>query len=127
MLAEIYQFVPVNEAPNRIRELRMQATPKLSQEALGGMIGVSKVTISDLERGAMALTVDYMRRIANALGVRPADILRLEDNPDALSSEEREFLAQLRAASPEQREQLRRVADVIAPRPTEIPAERKRA
>lgn len=126
MLAEILQFVPVNEAPNRIRELRMQKNPKLSQEALGNMIGVTKVTISDLERGKMVLTIDYMRRIASALDVLPADLLPLSDNPDALTSDERELIRQLRSATPEQREQLRQVANVIAPQVHPEP-ERKRA
>ncbi|QVM82955.1 helix-turn-helix domain-containing protein [Novosphingobium decolorationis] len=117
----------MDEAPNRIRELRMQAAPKLSQEALGNLIGVSKVTISDLERGNMMLTVDYMRRIARALGVLPADLLNQADNPGGLSVDERSFIERLRSATPEQRDQLLRVADVIAPNEAKSPEERKRA
>lgn len=113
MSADILHFVRVNDAPNRIRELRIQAN--LSQQALGGRIGVSKVTISDLERGNMRLDTDYMRRIALALNVSPADLLRHEDNPDALSIEERQLIARLRAASDEQRQQLKGVADVLLP------------
>ena len=79
------------------------------------LIGVSKVTISDLELGKMMLTVDYMRRIAHALGVLPADLLSASDNPDSLTAEERRFIAQLRNATEEQREQVHKVADVIAP------------
>ncbi|MED5545644.1 MAG: helix-turn-helix transcriptional regulator [Pseudomonadota bacterium] len=117
----------MDEAPNRIRELRMQAKPKLSQEALGNLIGVTKVTISDLERGNMMLTVDYMRRIARALGVLPADLLNQSDNPSALTTDERDFIERLRAATPEQRDQLLRVADVIAPAHANTEAKRKRA
>lgn len=113
MSADILQFMRVSDAPNRIRELRMQAG--LSQQALGDRIGVTKVTISDLENGKMQLTTDYMRRLAHALKVLPADLLALQDNPDALSAEERRLIEQLRKASPEQREQVHRVADVIAP------------
>lgn len=129
MSAEIYHFVPVSEAPNRIRELRMQTQPKLSQETLGKMIGVSKVTISDLERGSMALTVDYMRRIAEALQVTPADLLNEKDNPGALSLAERQLIDRLRGATPEQRDQINRVADVIAPskNTASLEPERKRA
>lgn len=115
MSAQILHFVPVNQAPNRIRELRRQVKPKLSMEALGQKIGVSKVTISDLERGCVALTLDYMQRIAQALGVTTADLLSQRDNPDGLSVEERKLLEQLRRASPEQREQVMKVADVIVP------------
>lgn len=113
MSADVLHFVAVSEAPNRIRALRMEAG--LSQQALGDRISVTKVTISDLEKGNMQLTHEYMRRIAQALGVTPADLLPIADNPEALSIEERELIERLRHASPEQREQLQRVADVIVP------------
>lgn len=116
MSADIFHFVPMDQAPNRIRELRMAAGDKgWSQQRLADAIGVSKVTISDLEKGAMQLTQDYMRRIARALDVLPADLLPLSENPDALTAEERQLIRQMRAANEEQREQLRKVADVIAP------------
>lgn len=115
MSADVLHFVAVNELPNRIRELRLQKSPKMSQEKLAAFIGVSKVTISDLERGSMTLTVDYMQRIGRALGVLPADLLHRDDNPDALSIEERDLIERLRAATEEQRQQLRGVADVLLP------------
>lgn len=113
MSAEILHFFGVIDAPNRIRELRMAA--KRSQQWLGDKVGVSKVTISDLERGKMRLDVEYMRRIAAALGVEAADLLPLTDNAYALSSEERRLIDQLRTATPEQRDQVHRVADVLVP------------
>ena len=93
----------------------MAARPKLSQQRIADAIGVSKVTISDLERGEMQLTLDYMRRIAEVLGVTPTDLMPRSLNPDALSAEERALIDHLRTASDEQREQLLRVADVIVP------------
>lgn len=113
MLADVLHFAAMEEGPNRIRELRVEAG--LSQQALGDAIGSSKMTISDLERGQMQLTLEYMRRIADALGVLPADLLARDDNPDALSLEERHLIEQLRAGTAEQREQLRKVADVLLP------------
>ena len=116
MSADVFHFVPMDQAPNRIRELRMAAGEKgWSQQRLADAIGVSKVTISDLEKGSMQLTQDYMRRIARALNVLPADLLPLSENPDALTAEERQLVRQLRAATADQRDQLRKVADVIAP------------
>jgi len=111
--AEVLHFFRVIDAPNRIRELRKAAD--LSQQALGDRIGVSKVTISDLELGKMRLDTEYMRRIATALGVLPADLLPLSDNPFALSADERELIDRLRAATDDQREQLQKVADVLVP------------
>ena len=113
MSAEILHFFGVLDAPNRIRELRLAAG--LSQQALGDRVGVSKVTVSDLERGNMKLDTEYMRRFALALDVLPADLLPLSDNPVALSPDERRLIEQLREASEEQRDQVRKVADVIAP------------
>lgn len=101
------------EAPNRIRELRLAGD--LSQQELADAIGVSKVTISDLERGKMQLTVEYMRRIARALGVTAADVLARDDNPYSLTDQERALIERLRAAAPDQREQLAKVADVMIP------------
>lgn len=83
-------------APNRIRELRLAAG--ISQEELGGRIGVHKVSISDLERGKVELTLTYMRRIAKALGVSPADLLLDADNPDRLGEAEHEMVVAFREA-----------------------------
>jgi transcriptional regulator with XRE-family HTH domain len=60
--------------PNRIAELRKKKG--LTQAQLGEALdGVHWTTISDLERGKQGLTEDWMRRIAPALDVRPADLL----------------------------------------------------
>ncbi|WP_287459213.1 helix-turn-helix transcriptional regulator [Sphingomonas sp.] len=101
----------MEDAPNRIRELR--TAQGLSQQAVGDMIGVSKMTVSDLERGRMELTVEYMRRLARALGAKPSDLLQTADNPDRLSDEERELLYRFRAAAPSQRELIKRIAEPV--------------
>lgn len=103
----------MTDAPNRIRELRLEAN--LSQQALGDAVGISKMTVSELERGTMQLTQDYMRRIALALDVLPADLLPISENPYALTRAERHLIDQLRQASAEQRDQVQKVADVILP------------
>lgn len=125
MSAEILHFFGVLDAPNRIRELRL--AEGLSQQALADRIGVSKVTISDLELGKMKLDTNYMRRIAGALGVQAADLLPLSDNPGALSADERRLIEQFREATEDQREQLRRVADVLAPLGKGDPERRRNA
>jgi len=106
--AEILQFARMEDAPNRIREMRVAAG--LSQQALGDLIGTSKMTVSDLERGRMELTLEYMRRLARALSCTPVDILPSDDNPDRLSLEERQLLANYREASETQRAMIERIA-----------------
>lgn len=101
----------MSDAPNRIRELRREAG--LSQEALGERIGVTKVTVSDLERGNIRLDVGYMRRIAVELGVAPADLLAASDNPGALSIEERHLIGRLRQASADRRSELLQIAAIL--------------
>ncbi len=113
MSADILHFIPMMGAPNRIRELRMLAG--LSQQTVADRVGVSKVTISDLERGNMRLDVEYMKRIAAALNVTPADLLPLEANPWALSDDERAIIERYRNGNEEQRQQVQRMADVIIP------------
>lgn len=115
MSAEIYHFFRVSDLPNRIRELRMAATPRLSQQALADRIGTSKPTISDLETGKMMLTQDYMRRISQALGVTSADLLPISENADALSAEERLIIERLRQARDDQRAQVKAMIDVLLP------------
>lgn len=110
MSADILQFLPMSEAPNRIRELRM--ANKLSQQKLGDRVGVSKMTISDLERGNMKLDLDYMRRLADALHVIPADLLPISDNPYALSSEERALIERYREMADGEKAMLERAAEV---------------
>lgn len=123
MSAHILHFVAMDAALNRIREHRM--AEGLSQQALAERIGTSKVTVSELEAGKMQLTQEYMRRIARALDLAPADLLPLSENPGGLTTRERRLIEQLRNAPPDQREQLHRVADVLAPfTPAEIENER---
>ncbi|HEY0149874.1 MAG TPA: helix-turn-helix transcriptional regulator [Allosphingosinicella sp.] len=107
----------MSDYPNRIRELR--AAKSLSQDALAIAVGCSKPQISDLERGNIQLTVEWMRRIAPALGVMPADLLTLKDNPLHLSDAEREIIARYRAATPDQQRSVERVTEALIPYRTE--------
>ena len=61
----------------------------LSQEELADMAGIDRTYVSLLERGQYSATIDILERIAVALGVRPADLLREPDpSNDSMSSEE---------------------------------------
>jgi transcriptional regulator with XRE-family HTH domain len=58
---------------NRIKEIREAAG--LSQGDLAARIGTKQQTISKLENGTRDLDVPWMQKIAEALGVLPADLL----------------------------------------------------
>lgn len=103
----------MDENPNRIRELRV--AKGWSQQRLADEIGCSKMSISDLERGEVGLDQKWMRRLAPALGVTPADILPVVDNPRTLSEDEWALIQQFRAGDDRGRDELQRVADVLLP------------
>lgn len=65
---------------NRIRELREKAG--LSAERLADRVGTTQATISRLETGARRLTVSWMRRITDALQVRPEELIAPAPMPD---------------------------------------------
>jgi transcriptional regulator with XRE-family HTH domain len=109
--AEILPFLPMFTEPNRIRELRR--AKDWSQQALADLVGVSKVTISDLELGKMQLTVEYMRRIGKALGVSAGELLTTEDNPLLPTGNERELVERYREATPDERQSIERVTEAL--------------
>lgn len=113
MTADVVQFVSMAELPNRIRELRTARGWTLQK--LGEEADCSLQMIGQLERGTSTLTLPWMQRIAKALGVQPADLLRPEDNSASLSKEEQVWIAALREASDDQRAQLSRVRDALLP------------
>jgi transcriptional regulator with XRE-family HTH domain len=111
--AQIIRFRAMADFPNRIRELRVGRN--WSQDQLADEVGCAKAQISDLERGNRGLTVDWMRRLADALGVTPADLLSREDNPLLLDDTERELIQRYRSAAADQQQNLKRVAEALLP------------
>lgn len=103
----------MEDAPNRIRELRIEKG--WSIQRLADAINMSKMNVSQIERGLVDINLGNMRRFAQALGVTTADLLSIEDNPDALGIRERELVQRMRAADSEDRERFRGVASVILP------------
>lgn len=119
MTAAIIEFVPMADLPNRIREMRKLPRPghprgwTLQQLAEKVNSGISQ--ISDLELGKRELTYHWMQRLAAAMGCAAGDFLLADDNPGSLDPAERALIERYRAATPDQREQLSRMADVIVP------------
>jgi transcriptional regulator with XRE-family HTH domain len=54
----------------------------LSVRELAGLSGVHYVTISELERGKRAAHPSTVRKLANALGVRPVDLYTPPEEAD---------------------------------------------
>jgi transcriptional regulator with XRE-family HTH domain len=97
--------------PNRIRELREAIG--MTQVELARRINVTPPALQKVEAGARGLDQQWMRRIAPHLGVTPADLLPLDDNPYALQPDERDLIDSYRSAESDDQEKLRRVADVV--------------
>lgn len=114
MTAEVIPFLRMEDYPNRIYELRKKRG--LSQEALGEAIGVTKMSLSRMERGKQAITLDQLRAIGEVLQVNPADLLSLRDNPYGPRDEgEFAMINRYRAADEEQRQMLERVTEALVP------------
>jgi transcriptional regulator with XRE-family HTH domain len=64
------------EFGKRVRETRLGLDPPVSQEALADLAGVHRTYISHLELGKGAPTLDTIVRVASALGVDPAELVR---------------------------------------------------
>lgn len=85
----------------------------LSQAELARRIHVTPPALQKVEKGTRGLDQDWMRRIAPILGVTPAELLPAQDNPYALTAEERALIDGYRRADSDDREKLRKVADVV--------------
>lgn len=100
------------EYPNRVRFWRDQAG--ITQQALGELVGLTKVQISRLELGTRDLNFGYARRIAAALDVTVADLLTEADNPLAADEKLRDINRNYQLASDEGRNMIAAVADSSA-------------
>lgn len=109
--ANVLLFSPMSELPNRIRELRKAKGMYL--EHLAARVGCGVTQLSDLERGNRPLTYDWMKRVARALKVQPADLLSEKDNSRSLSAGEQELVRIYDRATDAQRDQLLQMARII--------------
>ena len=82
---------------NNIRALRKKAG--LTQEQLAEKIGISQVHLGRLETNARSMDLEQVEAIANALGVKPLDVLPLDWQPEEITPEEREILRMIRKSA----------------------------
>jgi transcriptional regulator with XRE-family HTH domain len=92
----------------RIREAREKA--KLKQEQLGKAVGLSRTSITNIERGRQGVQVYLLVRIAQELGRSPAELLpgssprapgRLPDRVQELEPEKRAWAERVLMTPPE--------------------------
>ncbi len=70
----MYGSVDINGA--RLRQLRVQRA--ISQEDLGRMTGIAQSTISNLESSNRPARLSTIRKMAEALGVEPSELMKEE-------------------------------------------------
>jgi transcriptional regulator with XRE-family HTH domain len=58
---------------------RQRAVAGLTQEELAHRVGIDRTYVSSLERCVYAASIDLLDRVAKALGVEAADLLRKPD------------------------------------------------
>ncbi len=58
----------------KIKDLRLRAG--YSQEELAGKAGLHRTYMSDIERGERNVSVENIKKIADALNVDPSDLLK---------------------------------------------------
>ena len=68
------RFIEVDGA--RLRRVRRERA--LSQQDLVRMTGVSQATLSDLEQGKREARASTLRKLAEALGVEPKELMKEE-------------------------------------------------
>lgn len=69
--------MPLN---NRLKEYR--ARINVNQTEMGRLVGVSRQTISQIERGDYSPSITLALKIAKVLGVRVEDIFSYEEDDD---------------------------------------------
>ncbi len=81
--------------PNRIAHFRKVAG--LTQQQLADKVGSHWITISKLERGVNGLSVDWMERLAEPLGVKPHELMAsTEDRLEAMDAKLDRIIAMMR-------------------------------
>lgn len=103
-----YMAKTTENLPNRIREWRQRREMTLVD--LAKAVGTTQTHMSRLELGDRPLTLEWMERIARALGIHVGDLLRADHNPDLPTERERRLLAALRDGG----EQAMRTVEAVA-------------
>lgn len=73
---EEYALLAQRRFGARMRQIRKSVKPKLTQEALADIAGIDRSYTGKVERGESNVSLVNINRIADALGVEPAELFR---------------------------------------------------
>lgn len=111
----LYLFHPMTDTrpdmPNRVREHRLAAGKTLTQ--LAEACGMSPQMLGFIERGLRDMRYLHQTRIAEALGLQPADLLSERDHSYALTQDERALVEHYRKLDAQGRRAVRGVAETL--------------
>ena len=68
------------EVGRRIRDARTKRTPHLTQEALAGLVSLTRTSITNIEKGRQKVLLHTLADIAAAINVPLASLLPAPDN-----------------------------------------------
>lgn len=86
---------------------------KLSQVELAERTGISRDAISKYERGDVSPSVEYAKRIADALGVSLDYLVSDSDHEEALDNETVKRVMDIQALPPSEKEKVLSVVDAL--------------
>ena len=76
--------MPYNRKAFGIVISRLRVRKGLTQEGLSGLAGIARSHLAALENGEKTVRLDTMWRIADALGIRPSDLIRRTEEEDGV-------------------------------------------
>lgn len=91
----------------RIREIRQHQSLTLAE--LAGRVGISVPHLSEVERGVKNINNHLLTRIAEALDVKPRDLIDDDTDPEAV-----EFALVMESLDADDRERVRTFAQALA-------------
>lgn len=69
------------EVGRRIRDARKRRTPKLTQDGLSQLVGLTRTSITNVEQGRQKILLHTFTEIAIALQVEPASLIPSANTP----------------------------------------------
>ena len=76
--------MPYNRKAFGIVISRLRVRKGLTQEGLSGLAGIARSHLAALENGEKTVRLDTMWRIADALEIRPSDLIRRTEEEDGV-------------------------------------------